>query len=62
MDNRFVHPSYTKSMPADWLDVDARELVSNSILREVAEFWAGEPQPDLLDKANAEEATPAVTR
>lgn len=39
MDNRFLQPSYTKSMPGDWFNEDARELVSTGILKEVAEFW-----------------------
>ena len=40
MDNRFMETSYSRSMPADWFDANVRELVSASILREVAEFWA----------------------
>ena len=40
MDSRFVEPGYAMAMPADWFEVEARELVSGSILREVAEFWA----------------------
>jgi DNA excision repair protein ERCC-2 len=39
MDNRFIHPSYTQSMPKDWFETDARELVSTSILKEVQKFW-----------------------
>ncbi|MCM2324573.1 MAG: ATP-dependent DNA helicase [Oligoflexia bacterium] len=39
MDNRFLQPSYAGSMPADWFDENPRELVSASILKEVAEFW-----------------------
>ncbi len=41
MDNRFMESSYSRSMPVDWFDSDVTELVSDSILREVAEFWAG---------------------
>ena len=40
MDGRFMENGYTKSMPIDWFDADVSELVSNSILSEVAEFWA----------------------
>ncbi len=40
MDSRFIEPGYTKSMPADWFEAEATELVSNSILSEVADFWA----------------------
>ncbi len=39
MDNRFLQKSYTQSMPADWFDRSPQELVSTSILSEVAEFW-----------------------
>ena len=41
MDNRFLHPSYMKSMPSDWVESDdaARELVSESILSDVSAFW-----------------------
>jgi DNA excision repair protein ERCC-2 len=41
MDNRFIEPGYSRSMPADWFESDARELVSSSILKDVAEFWRG---------------------
>jgi DNA excision repair protein ERCC-2 len=40
MDNRFMDTSYSRSMPVDWFDSDVTELVSDSILKEVAEFWA----------------------
>jgi DNA excision repair protein ERCC-2 len=39
MDSRFVQPSYSRSMPSDWFSDSARELVSASILKEVASFW-----------------------
>ncbi|MFZ9596536.1 MAG: ATP-dependent DNA helicase [Bdellovibrionia bacterium] len=39
MDHRFLQPSYSSSMPADWFDSQALELVSNQILHEVREFW-----------------------
>jgi DNA excision repair protein ERCC-2 len=39
MDNRFVQPSYSQSMPSDWFESTATELVSKSILKEVSEFW-----------------------
>uniref|UniRef100_A0A831XCT7 DNA 5'-3' helicase n=1 Tax=Geobacter metallireducens TaxID=28232 RepID=A0A831XCT7_GEOME len=39
MDSRFTESSYSRSMPADWFDSDVTELVSESILKEVAEFW-----------------------
>ena len=40
MDNRFMDASYSRSMPADWFASDVAELVSDSILKEVADFWA----------------------
>ncbi len=40
MDNRFIHPSYTKSMPRDWFTENAHELVSDRILKEVTDFWS----------------------
>jgi DNA excision repair protein ERCC-2 len=48
MDERFMEAAYSRSMPADWFDTDVTELVSGSILREVADFWAGPGpwQPD----------------
>jgi DNA excision repair protein ERCC-2 len=31
--------SYSRSMPVDWFEADVTELVSGSILRDVADFW-----------------------
>jgi DNA excision repair protein ERCC-2 len=39
LDSRFVQPGFSRSMPADWFDSDASELVSESILKDIAEFW-----------------------
>ena len=40
MDNRFVqHYKFPRSMPTDWFDSDVNELVSDRILKDVAEFW-----------------------
>lgn len=39
MDNRFISPSYFRSMPEDWYDSHPNELVSRSILKEVSAFW-----------------------
>lgn len=46
MDNRFLSPSYSQSMPNDWFEKHPSELVSSSILKEVSEFWAepGDPK------------------
>ena len=40
MDRRFMEPGYSRSMPADWFESEVSELVSRSILKEVADFWA----------------------
>ena len=40
MDGRFVRPAYSRAMPSDWFDRSPSELVSGSILQDVAEFWA----------------------
>lgn len=42
MDNRFLGGSYAQSMPSDWFDESPRELVSQSILKEVTEFWGAQ--------------------
>ena len=39
MDRRFLEPGYSRSMPADWFESDVSEIVSESILSDVAEFW-----------------------
>lgn len=39
MDNRFIQPSYAKSMPQDWFEAHPRELVSDKILKDIADFW-----------------------
>jgi len=40
MDRRFLEPGYSQSMPVDWFESTVSELVSDSILSEVAAFWA----------------------
>lgn len=39
MDNRFIQPSYVKSMPQDWFEENPQEMVSQRILQDVADFW-----------------------
>ncbi len=39
MDDRFIHKSYAQSMPTDWFSDSPIELVSESILSDVADFW-----------------------
>ena len=41
MDNRFVQPAFSHSLPRDWFESDVTEMVSKSILQEVSEFWQG---------------------
>ncbi|MBJ6723572.1 ATP-dependent DNA helicase [Geomesophilobacter sediminis] len=42
MDDRFLEPEYSASMPGDWFAEQVTELVSGSILSEVAQFWEKE--------------------
>lgn len=39
MDDRFLHPSFVQTMPADWFKESPQELTSQSILTDVAHFW-----------------------
>ncbi|WP_223920509.1 ATP-dependent DNA helicase [Geobacter sp. AOG2] len=39
MDGRFLEPGFSQAMPADWFASDVTEMVSGSILSEVADFW-----------------------
>jgi DNA excision repair protein ERCC-2 len=39
MDSRFLESGFSSSMPVDWFQSEARELVSQGILKEVADFW-----------------------
>ncbi|MBC7457664.1 MAG: hypothetical protein H7235_05255, partial [Bdellovibrionaceae bacterium] len=41
MDNRFIQPSYVKSMPQDWFADSPQEMVSQSILKDISDFWDG---------------------
>lgn len=43
IDGRFAEPAYSGSMPKDWFVDDPRELVSTSILADVARFWESQP-------------------
>jgi DNA excision repair protein ERCC-2 len=40
MDRRFLEPSYSQSMPADWFESEVTEIVSDCILSDVAGFWS----------------------
>lgn len=39
MDNRFMQPCYSRSMPADWHEAGITNLISEGILKEVSDFW-----------------------
>lgn len=39
MDDRFLAPDYSQSMPRDWFSASPEELVSKSILQDVSRFW-----------------------
>ncbi len=39
IDDRFIQPSYVKSMPQDWYVESPLELVSAQILKDISEFW-----------------------
>lgn len=39
MDRRFMHENYLRSMPADWLPTDVKDLVSTQILSDIEGFW-----------------------
>ncbi len=54
MDSRFVQSSYSRSMPKDWFESAATELVSDSILKDVSDFWRGIPDSG-IDKINLRE-------
>jgi DNA excision repair protein ERCC-2 len=40
MDNRFLETGFSRSMPTDWFESQASELVSGGILKELSDFWA----------------------
>jgi len=39
IDQRFINGSYSQSMPTDWFEKSPLELVSQSILKEITDFW-----------------------
>lgn len=41
LDNRFLSKPYAESMPGDWFEHSAQEMVSREILKDVADFWNG---------------------
>ena len=49
MDGRFLEASYSRTMPGDWFDTAVTELVSDSILRDVADFWQVHAAPESME-------------
>ncbi len=47
VDSSTVDSGYSRSMPADWFELDVTELVSCSILSEVAEFWTRQSESNV---------------
>lgn len=39
MDRRFLERGYSQSMPSDWFKSEVTDIVSDSILSDVASFW-----------------------
>jgi DNA excision repair protein ERCC-2 len=50
MDARFLQAPYTRAMPSDWFNTSPSELVSDSILQDVAAFWKRSGQPVRLHR------------
>jgi DNA excision repair protein ERCC-2 len=50
LDERFIQESFSRSMPADWFDGKATELVSTGILQEVAAFWQDSQRGDSAEQ------------
>jgi DNA excision repair protein ERCC-2 len=46
LDDRFLQESYSKTFPLDWFTDSSRELVSQSILKDVKSFWASQEAKD----------------
>ena len=40
VDDRFVHESFSRCMPADWFETTPHEMISQHILQDITEFWA----------------------
>jgi len=45
MDPRFIEPTFTRSMPKDWYEVSPKEMLSKSILSDLANFWSSTSMP-----------------
>lgn len=44
MDDRFIQPSFAKSMPQDWFDESPRESVSVQIIQDITQFWSSQSE------------------
>ena len=49
MDSRFLEKGYSRTMPADWFESEASELVSGTILKDLTEFWADDDKSEKTD-------------
>jgi DNA excision repair protein ERCC-2 len=52
MDPRFLETDYQETMPSDWFETSAHELISSQIIRDVDAFWSDH---DLHDQYKAPE-------
>lgn len=50
MDGRFIESGYSNSMPSDWFMQSPRELVSQSIVKEVSSFWESVAKNEAVKK------------
>lgn len=48
MDNRFLLPSFSECMPQDWYQETPQEMVSQTILKDLADFWSSPAHPHNL--------------
>lgn len=48
MDPRFLQSSYSQTMPQGWFQESPQELVSQSILADIQEFWKRHQDPEVL--------------
>lgn len=42
MDKRFLESSFSQSMPSDWFVSNVSEIVSDSILNDISDFWSAD--------------------
>ncbi|MBX9689499.1 MAG: hypothetical protein K2X27_22505, partial [Candidatus Obscuribacterales bacterium] len=49
MDQRFTQQSYVNAMPNDWIKNSVKELLSNSIIKDLSEFWLKAAASEIVD-------------